>query len=150
MGSNFGGIFLLKIKWKYLQFSLDFLLIYSPYPISLVGHQFGRVEFRTFVYIFSTTLVCMKQQLIFEIRHFQINELSRTYISSIVIISDAGRWKTLGVPVVIGGNNLPSPVGIGLTDLLNIGGGAVALLAPRFRHHWLLLLPVYSHSYPIS
>ena len=28
---NFGGIFLLKIKWKYLQFSLHFLLIYSPY-----------------------------------------------------------------------------------------------------------------------
>ena len=32
--------------------------------------------------------------------------------------------------VVIGGDNLPSPVGIGLTDLLNIGGGAVAPLAP--------------------
>ena len=26
------------------------------------------------------------------------------------------------VPVVIGGDNLPSPVGIGLTDLPNIGG----------------------------
>ena len=37
--------------------------------------------------------------------------------------SDAGRSKTLGVPVVIGGDNLPSPVGIGLTDLPNIGGG---------------------------
>ena len=30
--------------------------------------------------------------------------------------------KTLGVPVVIGGDNLPSPVGIGLTDLPNILG----------------------------
>ena len=37
--------------------------------------------------------------------------------------SDAGRSKTLGVPVVIGGDNLPSPVGIGLTNLLNIEGG---------------------------
>ena len=36
----------------------------------------------------------------------------------------------MGVPVVIGGDNLPSPVGIGLTDLLNMGGGAVAPLAP--------------------
>ena len=29
--------------------------------------------------------------------------------------------KTLGVSVAIGGDNLPSPVGIGLTDLPNIG-----------------------------
>ena len=28
--------------------------------------------------------------------------------------------------VVIGGDILPSPVGLGLTDLPNIGGGAVA------------------------
>ena len=41
-------------------------------------------------------------------------------------ISDAGRWKTLEVPVLIGGDNLPSPIGIGLTDLPNIGG-----------HHWM-------------
>ena len=27
------------------------------------------------------------------------------------------------MPAVIGGDNLPSPVGIGLTDLPNIGGG---------------------------
>ena len=30
--------------------------------------------------------------------------------------------KKIGGPVVIGGDNLPSPVGIGLTDLPNIGG----------------------------
>ena len=36
-------------------------------------------------------------------------------------ISDAGRWKTFGVPVVIDGDNLPSPGQIGLTDLTNIG-----------------------------
>ena len=30
--------------------------------------------------------------------------------------------KLWGVPVVIGGDNLPSPVRIGLTDLENIGG----------------------------
>jgi len=34
------------------------------------------------------------------------------------------------VPVVIGGDNLPSPVRIGLTDLTNMGGGPVAPLAP--------------------
>jgi hypothetical protein len=35
----------------------------------------------------------------------------------------------LGLPIVIDGDNLPSPVGIGLTDLTNIGG-PVAPLAP--------------------
>ena len=34
------------------------------------------------------------------------------------------------MPVLIGRDNLPSPVRIGLTDLPNIGGGAVAPLAP--------------------
>ena len=45
-------------------------------------------------------------------------------------ISDAGRWKTMRVPIVIGGDNLPSPVRIGLTDLPNIGapGGVPASL----------------------
>ena len=43
------------------------------------------------------------------------------------LLSDAGRRKTLGVPVVIDENNLLSSVGIGLTDLPNIGG---------FRHHY--------------
>ena len=33
-------------------------------------------------------------------------------------------------PVGIGGDNLPSPVQIGLTDLLKIGGGPLAPLAP--------------------
>ena len=36
--------------------------------------------------------------------------------------------KTWGGAVVIGGDNLPSPVGIGLNDLPNIG--TVAPLAP--------------------
>ena len=45
------------------------------------------------------------------------------------MVSDAGRGKTLGVPVVIGGDNLPNPVEIGLTDLPNIGR-PVAPLAP--------------------
>ena len=62
------------------------------------------------------------------------------------------------MPLVIGGDNLPSPVGIRLTDLLNIAGAsgppgppprfrhhcsAVALLAPlalRFRHHWICMM----------
>ena len=34
------------------------------------------------------------------------------------------------MPLVIGGDNLPSPVGIGLSDLPNIGGGAVAPPGP--------------------
>ena len=38
--------------------------------------------------------------------------------------SDARRWKILEGPVVIGGDNLPSPVQIGLTDLQNIGGAS--------------------------
>ena len=38
--------------------------------------------------------------------------------------SGDGRWKTLGVPVAIGGDNLPSLVGIGLTELPNIGGAS--------------------------
>ena len=44
--------------------------------------------------------------------------------------SDAGRGKTLGVPVVISGDNLPSPVGIEMTDLPNMGGGQWPPLAP--------------------
>ena len=38
----------------------------------------------------------------------------------------------MGVPVEIGGDNLPSPLKIGLIDLPNIGvgGGPVAFLAP--------------------
>ena len=44
------------------------------------------------------------------------------------LFEDAGRGKT----VVIGGDNLPFPVGIGLTDLPNIGGTSGF---PRFRHH---------------
>ena len=42
------------------------------------------------------------------------------------------------MPVVIGGDNLPSPVGKGLTDLPNIGRGAVAPLAPP-----VLALPLW-------
>ena len=34
------------------------------------------------------------------------------------------------MPVVIGGDNLPSPVGIGLTDLPNIGGPVAPLALP--------------------
>ena len=47
--------------------------------------------------------------------------------------------KTLGVPVVIGGDNLPSPVGIGLTDLANIGGARGASLDYKINHAGSLL-----------
>ena len=40
-------------------------------------------------------------------------------------------------PVVIGGDSLPSPLGIGLTDLPNIGG-ASGPLAPQFGHHCIV------------
>ena len=38
--------------------------------------------------------------------------------------------ETLGVPVVVDGDSLPSPVGIGLTDLPNIWGGGQLLPWP--------------------
>ena len=47
---------------------------------------------------------------------------------SYLVCSDAGT----GGPVVIGGDNLPSPVGIGLTDLPNIGGASGT---PNVFHH---------------
>ena len=61
------------------------------------------------------------------------------------MLSDSGRLayptvmlegeKHRGVPVVIGGDNLPSPVGIGLTDLPNIGWGQWPPWPPQFRNH---------------
>ena len=42
--------------------------------------------------------------------------------------------KNIGLPVVIGGDNLRSPVAVGLTDLPNIGGPMYPL-APQFGHH---------------
>ena len=45
------------------------------------------------------------------------------------IIQWCRKVKKIGVPVSIGGDNLLSSVGIGLSDLTNIGGGAVAPLA---------------------
>ena len=51
--------------------------------------------------------------------------------------SDAGRWKICGVQVVQGEQNLPILVGIGLTDLQNIGGkGGTSPPAPsQFWYH---------------
>ena len=43
--------------------------------------------------------------------------------------SDAAMCKTLGVPIVKGGQNLPPRVGIGLTDLSSIWGPS-GLLPP--------------------
>ena len=51
-----------------------------------------------------------------------------------------------GVPVVIGGNNLPSPVGIGLTELPNIEGASGSPLALQFRHHCTYVMQI-SHYY---
>ena len=49
----------------------------------------------------------------------------------------------IGEGVVIGGDNLLFPVGIGLTNLPNIGEGAVA---PRFRHHWIVSFSYFLFS----
>ena len=42
------------------------------------------------------------------------------FLSTLVMPEGEKHW---GGPVVIGGENLPSPVEIGLTDQKNIGGG---------------------------
>ena len=49
-----------------------------------------------------------------------------------VYTSDAGRLKKSGVPVVIGWDDLHSPVGIGLGSAKYWGGAIVAPLAPQF------------------
>ena len=56
---------------------------------------------------------------------------------SFIFYSDAGWWKTLGVPVILGRDNLPCPVGIWLTDLPNIRH-------PKFRHHWIIITALLS------
>ena len=50
--------------------------------------------------------------------------------------SDAGRWKTLKVPVVIGDDNLPSPVGNRVNWSAKYWGGQWPPWPPQFRHHW--------------
>ena len=43
-------------------------------------------------------------------------------------------WKTLEGPVVIGGDSLPSPLGIGLTDLPNIGPPGSDITDEKLEH----------------
>ena len=65
-----------------------------------------------------------------EVKHCLVKTIYQ-YQRGYSITSDAGRWKTLELPaVIIDGDNLPSPVAIGLTDLPNIGGRPVPPLAP--------------------
>ena len=52
--------------------------------------------------------------------YIYIQYIWHSYIAS----SDAGRWKSLEGPVVIGGDNLPSPIQIGFTDVQNTGGAS--------------------------
>ena len=49
--------------------------------------------------------------------------------------SDAGRWKTLGGPLVIGGDNLPSPSSNRVNWPAKYWGGQWPPWPPRFRHH---------------
>jgi len=49
--------------------------------------------------------------------------------------SDAGRWTNLGVPIVIGGNNLPCPGWNRVNWSAKYWGGPLAPPS-RFRHHW--------------
>ena len=69
-------------------------------------------------------------------------------VNSRYVTSDAGRWKTLGVPVVIGGDNLPSPVQIGLTDLPNIGraSGPLATPVPASLNHVMDFLHTFNNK----
>ena len=48
---------------------------------------------------------------------------------TLILISVMPEGENIGMPVVIGGDNLPSLVEIGLTDLPNMGG-PVAPLVP--------------------
>ena len=50
--------------------------------------------------------------------------------SKFITCKAAGRWKTLGGPVVMVGIICPPPVWIGLTDLPNIGGPLAPLAPP--------------------
>ena len=64
---------------------------------------------------------------------------------SFLVIPNYYQWcrkvKNFGGPVVIEGDNLPSPVGIGLSDLPNIEGGGQWPPWPFwFRHHWYLIM----------
>ena len=51
-----------------------------------------------------------------------------TYLVHTYAVMPEGE-KHWGLPVVIGGDNLPSPVEIGLTDLSNIGGASAPPLS---------------------
>ena len=57
------------------------------------------------------------------VKHEKQVSSNRALSVSGMYYSDARRWKTLGVPVVKGGQNLPPWLEIELTDLQNIGGG---------------------------
>ena len=60
--------------------------------------------------------------------------------SAILCFSDAGRWKNLGVPVNIGGDNLLYPSWNRVTDIY--WGGQWPPWPFRFRHHcvWSIFL----------
>ena len=65
--------------------------------------------------------------------------------------SYAGRWKNLGVPIVMGGQNLPSPqVGIGLTDRPKMGGGAVGSGIPVHIYSNESIKKVFKSKYAIG
>ena len=59
--------------------------LFIAYLRSLVTHKFVRVEFQKIVLIFSTLVAFKKHQQIFEIRHVQIHELPRTYVSKYLL-----------------------------------------------------------------
>ena len=64
--------------------------------------------------------------------HFSIEKL----MVDITSVMPEGE-KNWGIAVVIGGDNLPVLVGIGLTDLLNMGGQWPPW-PPCFGHHWFV------------
>ena len=115
-------------------------LPYSAQGISNLLHTILILTKVTFVYCISTYLhksSAHKQVLTSSAKQAtgKITYYSITYYYSALMCSDAGRGKTFGVPVVIGGANLPPPVGIGLTDLRKSGPTPWSL--DRLIHHRL-------------
>ena len=78
-------------------------------------------------------------------RIFHVHNTKCSWYTNLTQCSDTGRRKILWVPVVIGGDNLPSPVAIGLTDLPNIGWASGPPAPPRFRHHYRSSTPTNQH-----
>ena len=110
---NFPEKWLTCLFWQ-TNLSYVFVKNHLAYIGEFIGKMFQAAKL-TYFHIFDHR--SLLQNIFFDICQTELPPTSG-------VSSDAGRWKTLEVPVVIGGDNLPSPVGIGLTDLPNIRGAS--------------------------